>query len=162
MRRLALVLLLLALSGSAFAGVGKGQRAPDFSLPTLAGGRMSLSSLRGKVVLVDFWAQWCEPCKRELPQLDKLAREFAGKDVVVLAVNLDKSQENAQRLAQQLGLTLPVLLDSSGATAATYDLPKMPSSFIVDKKGVVRYVHEGFEGSGDDDRFRAELSELTK
>jgi peroxiredoxin len=151
-------LTLLLCSGVAFAGVGKGQKAPDFSLPTLSGGNLSLASQRGKVVLIDFWAQWCEPCKKELPQLEKLSKEF--KDVVILAVNLDKSKDNAQRLAKQLGLTMPVLLDPAGSVAATYDLPKMPTSFLVDKKGIVRYVHEGFEGSGDVDRFRRELAEL--
>ena len=159
MRRL---LLVLALAAPAFAGVTKGQRAPDFALPTLSGSRMSLASLRGKVVVVDFWAQWCEPCKKELPQLDKLAKEFAGKNVVILAVNLDKTKDNAQKLAQQLGLSLPVLLDPAGSVAATYDLPKMPTSFLIDKKGIVRFVHEGFEGSGDVDRFRSELNQLTQ
>jgi peroxiredoxin len=153
---------LLLLSSVAFAGVGKGQKAPDFSLPTLSGEKLSLSSLKGKVVIVDFWAQWCEPCKKELPQLEKLAKEFASKNVVILAVNLDKSKDNAKRLAQQLGLTLPVLLDPAGSVAATYDLPKMPTSFVVDKKGIVRFVHEGFEGSGDVERFRKELDELTQ
>jgi len=156
------VLLALLLAAPAFAGVGKGQKAPDFSLPTLKGERLSLSSLRGKVVVIDFWAQWCEPCKKELPQLDKLAKEFAGKDVVVLAVNLDESKDNAQRLAQQLGLSMPVLLDPQKSVAATYDLPKMPTSFLVDKKGIVRFVHEGFEGAGDVERFRKELTQLTQ
>ena len=154
--------LVVALGGAAAAGVGKGQRAPEFALQTLKGGRVSLSSLRGKVVVIDFWAQWCEPCKRELPWLDKLAHEFASRDVVVLAVNLDKERGNAERLAQQLGLTLQVLLDPEGSVAASYDLPKMPSSFVVDKRGIVRYVHEGFEGVGDVERFRRELTELAK
>ncbi len=156
------LLLVLALSLPAFAGVTKGQRAPDFALPTLSGSRLSLSSLRGKVVVIDFWAQWCEPCKKELPQLEKLSKEFAAKNVVILAVNLDKSKDNAQKLAQQLGLSLPVLLDPAGSVAATYDLPKMPTSFLVDKKGIVRFVHEGFEGSADVDRFRSELNQLTQ
>jgi peroxiredoxin len=158
MRALALVLL----SGVALAGVGKGQKAPDFSLPTLSGPKLSLSSLRGSVVIIDFWAQWCEPCKKELPELQKLAKEFGDKDVVILAVNLDKTKENAQRLAHQLGLTIPVLLDPSGSVAGMYDLPKMPTSFLVDKRGIVRYVHEGFDGSADVDRFRKEISELAR
>jgi len=157
-----IVAAALLMAGVAFAGVGKGQRAPEFSLPSLSGSTVSLASLRGKVVLIDFWAQWCEPCKKELPQLDKLAKEFAGKNVVVLAVNLDKTKDNAQRLAQQLCLSLPVLLDPAGSVAATYDLPKMPTSFLVDKKGIVRFVHEGFEGSADVDRFRSELNQLTQ
>jgi thiol-disulfide isomerase/thioredoxin len=121
-----------------------------------------LSALRGKVVLIDFWAQWCEPCKKELPQLEKLSREYAGKGVVVLTVNIDKQRDNAERMAKQLGLTVDVLLDPAGSVAASYDLPKMPTSFVVDKKGIVRYVNEGFDGPKDVDRFKQQLDELIK
>ncbi len=153
---------LLLGSALAFAGVQKGQRAPDFSLAALKGGTTSLSSLKGKVVLIDFWAQWCEPCKKELPQLDKLAKEYAGKGVAVIAVNIDKNRDNAERMVKQLGVSLDVLLDPAGSVAGQYDLPKMPTSFVVDKKGIVRYVNEGFEGGQDVAKFRQELDELTK
>jgi peroxiredoxin len=163
MKRLFLVLgFTTTLAGGALAGVRSGQHAPEFALPTLKGARVSLSSLRGKVVLIDFWAQWCEPCKKELPQLERLAKEYAPKGVVVLTVNIDKQRENAEKMARQLGLTVDVLLDPAGNLAATFDLPKMPSSFVVDKKGVVRFVHEGFEGQSDLDRIRKELDELSR
>jgi len=152
----------LFVAGIAFAGVGKGQRAPEFSLPSLSGSTMALSSMRGKVVFIDFWAQWCEPCKKELPQLDKLAKEYAGKGVVVVAVNIDKQRDNAERMVKQLGVSLPVLLDPAGSVAGSYDPPKMPSSFVVDKKGIIRYVNEGFDGPKDVDRFKQELDELLK
>jgi peroxiredoxin len=155
------VAMVLA-SAVALAGVQKGQHAPDFSLPALKGGTTSLASLRGKVVLIDFWAQWCEPCKKELPALDKLAKEYAGKGVTVVAVNIDKQRDNAERMVKQLGLSLDVLLDPSGSVAGQYDLPKMPTSFVVDKKGIVRYVNEGFEGPNDVAKFRQELDELAK
>jgi peroxiredoxin len=158
----AMLLGALALSSLAYAGVGKGQRAPEFALGSLKGQKVALSELRGKVVLIDFWAQWCEPCKKELPQLEKLSKEYAGKGVVILAVNIDKQRENAERMAKQLGLTLDVLLDPAGSVAASYDLPKMPTSFVVDKKGIVRYVNEGFDGPKDLDRFKQQLDELTK
>src|SRR5215475_5246781 len=163
MRKLIVVVALSLLSaGVALAGVGKGQHAPDFSLPSLHGGTVSLSSLRGKVVLIDFWAQWCEPCKKELPQLDRLSKEYAGKGVVIVAVNIDKQRDNAARMVKQLGVTLPVLLDASGSVAGSYDPPKMPSSFVVDKKGIVRYVNEGFDGPKDVDRFKQQLDELSR
>jgi peroxiredoxin len=154
--------ILLALAGAAHAGVGKNQRAPEFSLPSLKGGRVSLSQLKGKVVLVDFWAQWCEPCKKELPELEKIAKQYAGRGVVVLGISIDKQRENAEKLARQLGISFDVLLDPAGSVAGIYDLPKMPTSFVVDKKGIVRFIHEGFEGSGDVERFKHELDELTK
>lgn len=158
----ALVLAVLLAAAPAWAGVVKGQKAPDFSLPTLAGDKISLAQLRGKVVVLDFWAQWCEPCKHELPQLEKLARQYAGKAVVFVGVNIDKQRANAERLVRQLGLTFPTALDSSGAVAAKYDLPKMPTSFVIDQKGIVRFVHEGYEGQSDVARFQRELDELLK
>ncbi|MGZ3405895.1 MAG: TlpA family protein disulfide reductase [Polyangia bacterium] len=152
--------LALMTAGVAFAGVQKGQRAPEFSLPSLKGSTVALSQLRGKVVLVDFWAQWCEPCKKELPQLDRLSKEYSSKGVVVLAVNIDKQRDNAERMVKQLGLTLDVLLDPAGSVAGSYDLPKMPTSFVVDKKGIVRFVNEGFDGPKDVERFKQGLDEL--
>lgn len=152
--------LTLVAGGAAVASVGKGQKAPDFSVSTLKGGKLSLSSLKGKVVVLDFWAQWCEPCKRELPELERLSKAYAGKDVAFVSINIDKQKDNAARLAQQLGVTFDVGLDPAGSVAGQYDLPKMPTSFVIDKKGVVRYVHEGFEGSGDVERFKKEIDEL--
>jgi peroxiredoxin len=157
--------LALAFSfspASAFASVSKGQKAPDFRLTTLKGQQLSLSSLRGKVVLLDFWAQWCEPCKQELPELQKLHKEYASRGVVIVGVNIDKLRENAERLVRQLGITFDVALDPAGSVAGTFDLPKMPTSFVVDKKGTVRFVNEGFDGPKDVDRFRKELDEVLK
>ena len=159
--RSALVAVLLFMPALASAKVQKGMRAPGFSLSSLKGDKVSLAALTGQVVVVDFWAQWCEPCKRELPELDKLQKDYAGKGVKILAVNIDKERDNADKLVRLLKLSLVVLLDPAGSVAATYDLPKMPTSYIVDKKGVVRFVHEGFE-SGDLARFKKELDELTK
>jgi peroxiredoxin len=161
MKKLIIAAALLT-AGAAFAGVQKGQRAPEFSLPSLKGTTVTLGSMKGKVVLVDFWAQWCEPCKKELPQLDRLAREYAAKGVVIVAVNIDKQRENAERMVKQLGVSLPVLLDPAGSVAGSYDLPKMPTSFVIDKKGIVRFVNEGFDGPKDVDRFKQELDELTR
>jgi peroxiredoxin len=165
MRAVSLLGVLASLLGApavATAKVGKGQRAPGFSLPTLKGDRVALSAYAGQVVVLDFWAQWCEPCKKELPELDKLSKAYAGK-ATFLTVSIDKQKENAERLVRTLGLSsLQVLLDPAGAVAASYDLPKMPTSYLIDKKGVVRFVHEGFEGAGDVEKFKRELDELLK
>ena len=158
-----LICAMALLAPRALATVSAGQRAPAFTLPRLSGGQGSLSQYRGKVVLIDFWAQWCEPCKKELPALDQLSKTYASKGVAVLLINIDKERENAERLVKQLGVNASnVLLDQSGSVAGAYDLPKMPSSFVVDKKGIVRYVNEGFDGAADVDRFRAELDALAR
>jgi peroxiredoxin len=161
MKNTVLVLSLLA-STVAVAGVNKGQKAPDFQLPSMKGGTLSLSSLKGKVVLLDFWASWCEPCKKELPELQKLSQSYAGKDVVVVGVNIDDDSANAQRLAKQLGVTFDVALDKSKSAANAYDPPKMPSSFVIDKKGVVQYVNAGFDGPQDVAKFKQEIDALSK
>ena len=154
-----LVAVGLLVSTVALAGVQKGQKAPDFNLPKLTGGTQTLSSLKGKVVFIDFWAQWCEPCKKELPELQKLSQQYAGKDVVFLGVNIDKQKDNAERFAKQNGVTFPVLLDASGSVAGSYDLPKMPTSFVVDKHGLVRAVNAGFDGPADVTKFKQEIDE---
>jgi peroxiredoxin len=150
----------LLAGGAAHAGAAVGKTAPTFTLPTLSGKTLSLSSLRGQVVLLDFWAEWCDPCKRELPELERLAREWASRGVVVVGVNLDKQRDQARRLAESLGLTFDQALDPAGRIADAYDLPKMPTSYVLDREGVVRFIHEGFDGAADVARFREELNRL--
>lgn len=159
MRGAALALLLL-LSPPALAEVRGGAQAPDFTLKTLKGDTLQLSALRGKVVLLDFWASWCEPCQRELPELEKLQRELGARGLQVVALNLDQQRQNAQSAAQRLRLTLPVPLDPESKVAERYDPPKMPTSYLIDRAGVVRFIHAGYEGLKDVSRLRDELNQL--
>lgn len=166
--RLRLAVFSLALTaGAAFfgaapaqAGQGAGKRASDFSLPELRGGTLRLTELRGKIVLLDFWATWCEPCTKELPELEKLSRELAAQDVVVVGVSIDRERKNALDLAATLKLTFKLLHDPEGKVAEVYDPPKMPSSYIIDRDGVVRFVNEGFTGSADVTKLRRQLTQL--
>lgn len=159
-RALALLAALLLLPSAAQAAAQRGSAAPAIEVPKLGGGILRLADLRGKVVLVDFWASWCEPCQRELPALAQLQREFGPRGVQVITINIDQQEKNAATQAQRLGVTLPVGLDPKGDLAATYDLPKMPTSYVLDREGVVRFIHEGFDGAKDIARLRAELNSL--
>ena len=150
----------VGLAPSSAYATSAGQKAPDFNLAARSGGRVSLRELAGKVVVVDFWASWCEPCKAELPELEKLHKQLATQGVVVVAINIDQDRANGERLAQKLGLTLPVGLDPTGKVAETYDPPKMPSSYVIDRRGVVRFVHAGYDGAGDVARLRREIQQL--
>ena len=162
--RALLGLALVCAAATAWAGAKVGDRAGDFSLPTLDGSKVKLSDLRGNIVVVDFWASWCVPCKKELPALDALAKKYAAekKPVVILAVNVDKERANAEKLLASVKVSsLRVLLDPDGRVASAYDVPTMPSSFVIDAKGLVRNVHSGFS-SGDEKKFAEEIEALAK
>ncbi len=162
--RTLLALLVVTLLGPnvVLAAARSGERAPEIDLPALSGGGVKLSGLAGKVVVVDFWASWCVPCRKELPALDALARSYAdaGKPVVILAVSIDKERDNAEKLVAQANIgALKVLLDPAGSCASAYDLPTMPSSYVIDAKGVVRSVHAGYS-SGDERKLADEIDRL--
>jgi thiol-disulfide isomerase/thioredoxin len=116
----------------------------------------------GKVVLVDFWASWCKPCKEELPALDKLAKAYkdAGKDVVILAINIDEDKKNGEKFLKDKGIKhLTVLWDSGKGTADLYDPPTMPTSYIVNKKGIVSHVNQGYT-KGDEKTVKKQIDAL--
>jgi len=156
------IAMAIALAAATVAAdVGKGQRAPKIDLPTLQGGRLKLESLRGKVVVLDFWASWCAPCKEELPELERLKSTYQARGASFVTVNIDIDRANADAMAKKLRLTMPVGLDPKGDEAANaYGLPTMPTSYVIDKNGVVRYIHDGFHGASDVDKLKHEVDEL--
>ncbi len=120
--------------------IQEGDRAPEFSLPSLDGKQVSLSDFRGKVVLVHFWATWCPPCVEELPVLDRLFRSGMGGDFEILAVSVDEGGAPAvAAFMKQHNLTLPVLLDPGAPVSHSYGTFKFPETYILDRKGIVRY-----------------------
>jgi len=123
--------------------VDRGIRAPDFSLPRLGGDRfVDLESLRGKVVLVNFWATWCKPCEDEMPAMERLYRTLGGPDFELLAISVDDDRAAVEGFAQRLGLSFPILLDPEQQTAAAYQTFRFPESLLVGRDGVVveRYI----------------------
>jgi peroxiredoxin len=159
--RLAAALALLAASTAAHA-TKVGDRAPDFSLPARGGGTVKLSSLKGSVVVLDFWASWCVPCKKELPALEALARKWsdAGAPVVVLAVGIDKERANGEKLLDALKISaVRALWDPDGKVPAAYDIPAMPTSLVIDARGLVKMVHQGYT-AGDEKKLAAVVESL--
>jgi cytochrome oxidase Cu insertion factor (SCO1/SenC/PrrC family) len=120
-----------------------GQPAPDFSLRDLVGRSVALHSLRGKVVLVNFWATWCRPCRSELPRLSGWYRRLRGDDLVVLGVDRQESADQVRRFVRPLHLPFSVVLDGNGMVASRYDLVGLPVSFLVDRNGIIRSKHWG-------------------
>ena len=123
-----------------------GNEAPEFTLPTLDGKELTLSSLRGKVVLLDFWATWCGPCVQALPHMQEIHEHFADKPVVVLGVNRDQpgSNDRINKLLERREITFGHVLDAAGETAALYHVTGIPSSILIDASGIVQDVGTGF------------------
>ncbi len=153
---------LVAVSPLALAEVKPGDRAADFEKKSIAGETVKLSALRGKVVLVDFWASWCEPCKRELPLLGKMAAKLKPRGVEIVTINIDDKQANALDFIKTHGLgKLTVVADTDKTLVGKYEPPKMPSSFVVDKSGIVRAVNAGFD-DGDEAKIESQLVKLAE
>ncbi len=151
---LALVLALSAggcCSGSGLGGgpgVTIGDQAPDFDLPGVAGSSSQrLSDHLGKVVLVNFWASWCGPCRMEMPELENLWLRFEGQDLVIIGVSIDSSARDAERLLEQGPVSYPVVWDEAGRAATAYRVMSVPRTVLIDRKGLVRARHDGFDRS---------------
>lgn len=123
----------------------EGFTAPDIKVDRLGGGQVSLSDLRGKVVLVNFWATWCPPCRAEMPAIEKVYQLFKPLGFEVLAINATNqdNETSAASYAKELGLTFPILLDRTGELSARYTVRGYPASFIIDRKGIIRSVIVG-------------------
>jgi thiol-disulfide isomerase/thioredoxin len=151
-----LIALISLIAAPAFAEIKAGDKPIDFEKTTNAGKSLKLSSLKGKVVLLDFWASWCEPCKEELPLLSKMAARLRAKGIEIVAVNVDQKKENAEAFLRSHPLDLTVVFDADQKLISGYEPPKMPSSYLIDKSGTVRAVMSGFE-RGDEAKLEAKL-----
>lgn len=135
---------LCLITPPAATALEKGEQAPHFSLPSASGKTLSLSDYRGKVVLLDFWASWCGPCKKSLPWLESIRGAFSPDKFVVITINLDEDREEGLRFFQTLGLTIPVVFDPAGSVPESYNLKSMPESFLIDENGVLIAAYKGF------------------
>jgi thiol-disulfide isomerase/thioredoxin len=120
-----------------------GAPAPPITLPVLGGGTANLAADRGKVVLVNFWATWCEPCKSEMPALQQLADGLRDQPFIMYSIDLQEDAESITAFQRQYGLNLYVLLDEDGTATRTYGVRGLPATFVIDKAGTVRVQRLG-------------------
>ncbi len=159
--RLVAVSLIVSAAGAARAA-DEGETAPSFAAKSLTGpGTVSLSSYRGKVVYLDFWASWCAPCQAALPALEELRKEFPADQFQVIAVNVDQDPEKALRLLEKHKIGYPSAADPEGRLPETFKLKTMPTSYLIDREGVVRLVHPGFRSS-DVEELRKKIQTLVE
>ena len=123
-------------SESSVATVGKA--APNFELQNLDGQSISLSSLKGRPVLVNFWATWCSPCVSEMPYIQEIHEDWSDSGLMVLAINTGGSASEVEQFLQEHNLSLPVLLDTKNVVAPKYGIRYIPTTFFIDKDGIVR------------------------
>ena len=153
--------LLLALASVAQAAVAPQATAPDFTLRSLEGRNLRLAEQRGQVVLVNFWATWCGPCKQEMPHLNRLYDKYRSSGFVLLGINVDEDARQASGTAAKYGLHFPVLFDADKAVVKLYDLQSMPATVLIDRDGKVRYLHRGYR-EGLEAAYEQQIRELVK
>jgi peroxiredoxin len=134
-----------ATTGGLIPSPREGFLAPDFTLDTLDGSQITLSDLRGKVVVVNLWTSWCPPCRAEMPAIENVYQANKEQGLEVLAVNstFQDSEANAAAFVQEMGLTFPILLDRDGGVSNRYQLRALPTTYFIDRQGVIRSVVPG-------------------
>ena len=139
-----LVFGVFAATSLASSGM-EGQPAPDFALKSSTGENLRLSEYRGDVVMINFWATWCGPCRQEMPLLDELYNRYERVGFNLLGVNIDDDSRRAMQMIDELGVDFPVLFDARKEVSKLYEVEAMPVTVIVDREGTVRYVHHGYK-----------------
>jgi len=147
----------LSLAASNLAG----QPAPDFALKSASGENLRLSEYRGDVVMINFWATWCGPCRQEMPLLDELYVRYQRVGFNLLGVNIDDDTGRAMKMIDELGVTFPVLFDSRKEVSKLYDVAAMPVTLLVDREGKIRYVHHGYK-AGYEDKYLDQIRSLLR
>jgi peroxiredoxin len=161
-RRRLQTLLLGALIGIAsLATASSSSPAPDFKLPSRSGGTGSLSQYKGQVVMINFWASWCGPCRQEFPLLDNMYKKYKSLGFTLLGVNVDKDSADAEKWLAQTPVTFPILFDRKSEASNTYQVNAMPTTVFVDRKGQVRLVHRAYK-PGDEVEYLNEIKNLLK
>jgi peroxiredoxin len=154
------IVLLWAQLPSAVADTVTGP-APNFTLKDTAGNNMRLSELRGNVVLINFWASWCGPCRQEMPLLDELYTQYKPLGFTILGVNVEENSADAKDLLEKIPVSFPVLFDNENKVSKMYNVVAMPSTVIVDRDGNMRYVHLGYQ-PGYEQRYQDQVRELVR
>ncbi|MDT8405912.1 MAG: TlpA disulfide reductase family protein [Methylococcales bacterium] len=139
------LIVALSLGMASASALAEAQAAPDCKLRSLSGDQaLSLNSLQGQVVYVDFWASWCPPCLKSFPFMNDLQQRYRDQGLTVVAVNLDENLSDAQAFVEKQPAAFPVWVDQDQSCAQAFKVKAMPSTYLIDASGVIRHVHAGF------------------
>lgn len=138
---------------------GADTMAPDFNLPGKSGTPIVLSKYKGSVVMLNFWASWCGPCRTEMPLMDQIYKKYAKAGFVLLGVNVDTDSADAQKFLSQVPVSFPIAYDRDNKVSKLYNVAEMPSTFFIDRKGHLRELHRGYN-PGDENGYLREIRTL--
>lgn len=158
------VIVAVILASAVLAALDPGTKAPDFTAPTADGKKFTLSDSfkkNPKVVVLDIWATWCPPCRAEIPYLVKMHKDYAKKGVAVVGLSVDADQEKLKTFIKDNKIEYAVPMDPNGEKyARNYKIQGIPTTYIIDRKGVIRFVHTGFSGKADAEKMEKEVKQL--
>jgi thiol-disulfide isomerase/thioredoxin len=154
-------LLLAALVSLPALAVAPQGPAPKFSLDSLAGKAVNLEQFKGQVVMINFWASWCGPCRQEMPLLEKMYAKYKPMGFTMLGVNVEPDPKLAVGFLEKTPVTFPILLDVKSEVSKLYQVAGMPSTAIVDRKGNLRWVHKGYK-PGDENEYQNQIRALLR
>ena len=161
-KKLTVGLLFSILAATALASSGMtGQMAPDFVLKSSTGENLRLSEYRGDVVMINFWATWCGPCRQEMPLLDELYARYSRVGFSLLGVNIDDDSRRAMQMVEELGVRFPILFDERKEVNKLYKVDAMPVTILLDREGNIRYVHHGYQ-PGVEDKYLDQIRSLLR
>jgi peroxiredoxin len=152
--------LMLLAGAAANAAILEG-KAPDFTLKSQRGENLKLSEQRGNVVMINFWASWCAPCREEMPILNDLYLRYRDLGFTLLGVNVEEDPEGAKKMINELKVVFPVLFDSQNEVSKLYKVEAMPSTILVDRDGNMRYLHRGYLPGYEED-YERQVRELMR
>ena len=159
-RAIVVTVAMMLVAGQASAS-SEPSPAPDFTLKSRSGDNIKLSELRGQVVMINFWASWCGPCRQEMPILDQLYQRYEPMGFTLLGVNVEEDSAAANKVLKEIPVTFPVLYDSKNQVSESYQVRAMPSTFLIDRDGKVRYLHKGYK-PGYEEEYQKQVRELIR
>jgi thiol-disulfide isomerase/thioredoxin len=154
-RPIAALVILVAMATGAHAAV------PAFTLPARDGSNLSLEELKGEVVMINFWATWCGPCRQEMPLLEQIQAKYEPLGFTIVGINVEPDSAAAQEWLAKVPVTFPILFDRKNEVAESFGVEGMPSSVFIDRAGNVRYVHRGYR-PGDEAKYADMIRSLVK
>ncbi|MCB1853998.1 MAG: TlpA family protein disulfide reductase [Halieaceae bacterium] len=157
----AFLFLTLSLFSGALAALQDSGPAANFTLKSAAGDNVRLSEYRGQVVLINFWASWCGPCRQEMPELEAIHRKYADLGFTVFGVNVEQDRAMADRVLRDIPVSFPILFDDDNRVSELYGVDAMPVTVLVDRGGAIRYLHRGYK-PGYEDEYEAQVRTLVK